>query len=344
MRLFLRHATAAIATATVEVEGDDALFGVSDFAGTVDRSAGRIRLTRAISDISDFDTAAPGTRIRFAATLLAPGQVILRFAYTGLIIRDDVYNDIGSVYVGGTLHGDFACPVAWAGPGNAHPVSSAIYAMSLIAGTHQIEAVLPYSASVDFEGVTIPETASLAAPVARVTKKGVIFGDSIVQGFFATKIRASWPFLLAGTEAAQLLDLGFGGRETTASDGTAAGATGADFGLSLTGVNDAIAGTSVATIEANHAALQDNFRTANPTAPLYVLTPTWASSGAIITPIEDVRQAIRDAVAGRADANTFLIEGATGSMPTGAGNFPDGIHPNDAGSVTIAAVLAAAIT
>lgn len=336
--------------ATIPVAANDASVSFSDYAGTLTQDATMSRITRPIA-LSGFEHCAPGARARFNVTVTESSNVIVIMNYTGLVTRTDVYNDVGTILVNGSQHVDYINPnpkVVATPP----PTGTANVSITLGAGTHTIEVIFPYSASVDFGGLLMPLGGVLSAAPARPTKKIVMFGDSITHGFDATKIAAHWSFLLAEAEGAQLLNLGFGGRQLVPADATIAASYGADLGLSLIGFNNFHPGTgSQAGQQAADESLQANWYAGTPGTPLYVLTPTWSSSDAgggglydgNVPTLEQFRQSRRDAVAARADPTTTLIEGATGSMPTGLVNFPDGIHPNDAASATISTVLSAAI-
>lgn len=327
---------------------DNACFSVTDLAGTYVQDAGKIRLTRSTVDGSGFEHTAPGARVRFAVVLDSPGDVEIDIDWTGLVERNDVYNAVGEIFINGTSRVTFEGPP---GPADPVPTGTSMVTLPLTAGTKQIEIIFPYCASMDPTGVRIPATATVQAATARPTKRAVFIGDSITQGFNVTRSAASWPFLVAVAETAQCLDHGYGGRELSVGDATTCGAYGCDFGVVLFGANNFIAnGQSTTTFKNNYKTFIANWRAAStaagkPTAPLYALTLTYIAGGyAGNSPTaEQFRQAIRDAVSEQADAYTVLIEGASGGMPTGVGNFPDYVHPNNGASVTFAEVVAGVV-
>lgn len=341
--------------ATIAVAPDNAAFTVTDLAGTVSVTSSRIRLTRSTADASGFQHAAPGARVRFAVTLADPGFVVIDLQYTGLVTRTDTYEPDGAVLVDGVIRTTYAGPTK--GPSDPHPVGGLSVSLSLLAGTHNIEVLFPYCASVDFEGVSIPAGAAIGAATARPTKRGVFFGDSITHGFIGDNPQTTWPYLTAIAESAQILNHGYGGRQLQTVDGTTAGGLGADFGVYLIGYNNfAPGGASLATFETNYETLLTNFRAAStaagkPSAPLYVITPIWsindAGNGGSLSgnspSLEQFRQAIRDAVADVADPLITIIEGLGAGMPSGLGEIGDGVHPNAAGAVKIRDVVAGVI-
>jgi lysophospholipase L1-like esterase len=337
----------------VTIDPSDTLIEVTDFAGTITRDSSKLRLTRLIDtapqgDTSNYKAAAPGSRFRFGVQAVEFSTVSIVLQFTGLVVRNDTYYDIGHVYLDGNFIQNVTCPVAWAGPGNAHPTGTRTVTLVVGPGTHTVDIILPYGASVDLTSISLAATQTLIAAQARPTTKAVFVGDSIIQGFSTTSTRTGWPFKTAFAESVQLIDLGYGGRRIVATDFTAAGSVGADWALTNIGINDAIGGNTAAYFKGVAKTSLTNYRAAattagKPTSRLYVVTPFWSDSPSLVTPLEDIRQAWRDAITEIADPYVTKIEGATGSMPTGIGNFPDHIHPNDAGATAIAAALSALI-
>ena len=343
------------APATVPVAPNNAIFGVTDFAGTTTKDASKIRLTRSISDGQGFENTAPNARIRFMVAHTEYSEVKLKFTYTGLVTRLDTYNAIGSVFVNDSWLMDFDGPAPHIS-GNPHPTGDVNVIARIGAGTYVIDIVFPYCASVDFKGVEFAASATFAAAPGRPSKKGVFFGDSITQGFNFTKARLNWADYVATAKASQIINYGYGGRVLTTADGTTAGAMGCDYAVYLIGFNNFLpGGGSTSTFKNNYKTLLGNFRTAStaagkPNAKFYAVTPFDAPSaygaGAYASnspTLEAFRQAIRDAVTEKADGNVVLLEGLGAGMPTGSANFADGIHPNDVTRLLIGPTIAAQI-
>jgi lysophospholipase L1-like esterase len=329
----------------VEYAPNDARFAVSDFIGTIDSTATRKRLTRAITDdvSSGFEKTAPGAQHAFSVNSVQIEIVVVKLRYNGLVVRNDVYNDVGSVLVNGNVARTFTCCIAKVA--GAPPAFEARVSVAVPAGDSIVRVVLPYCAGVDFEGLELPEGVTLLDAPAAPAKRFAFLGDSITQGFFASDTTKHWPALVCDMRNAQQGNLGYGGRICVPADGSAVQAWAPDAVVALIGVNDFNAQTPLATFETNHTTFQNNIRAAlvaagKPSALMVVMTMTWTNfPGAI--PVEDYRQRVRNAVAARADPYTVLLEGATGPMPTTTTYFPDGIHPNDAGNTLIANVVSA---
>lgn len=349
---FARAATAVAADTFLAPNAS--AFGVTDLAGSFVQDAGKIRMTRPIA-FSGFEHAAPGARVRFQIYNPDHSKLVVKLAYTGLVTRNDVYNDVGSIFVDGAPYSDFAGPAGWTS-GNPHPIGNIDVPLVVGVGTHVVEVIMPYSASVDFKGIEYPSGSIVSAAPPRPTTRGLFLPDSISQGFNSSMIRKHWTFLLAEAKGAQHLNLGYGGREMVAGDGTVAGGFGADWVIDMAGANNFIAnGQSTTTYKNNYKLRLGNFRTATaaagkPNATYYAVTsfdmPAALGGGGYAgnsPALESFRGATRTAVTEQADAHVVLIEGLGAGMPTGLSNFPDGVHSGDLGSAALAPALAGQI-
>jgi len=329
---------------SVAILPSDARIQFTDYAGTLTRSVASARIVRPISDGRGFEYANPGARARISVTLASAGVVSPTIAYTGLITQNDTYADQGVILVNGAVVDTFNCPSPH--DGIVHPTGTIAPEIPLTAGSHLVEVVYPYCASVDLLNFRIPVTATAAAPAARPGPLYTPSGDSITHGFYTDNSYNGWASMLGRLRSARTANIGYGSRVCTASDGTVAGATGCDFATYLIGFNDYYAQVPLATFKAAHQAYQTNFRAAavaagRPNAKLVVITPLFStfSVGNSSIPLSSYRQAIRDAVTAVGDANVQLVEGLAPGMPSSAADLLDGIHPNNAGAVKVATVL-----
>ena len=343
-------AFADVAPATVFYDVLDQRFQPSDFTGTVTRASQVLRITAPLP-MDGFENCAPGARVRWRVTMAGAGQMEVCVRYTGLVTRNDAYLPIAPVLIDGVQTGRFVQTKAL--PATPHPVGDVVLVMTVPPGQHDIELVMPTCASMDMKYIRLPPDAVLNAMPARPSKRLVVFGDSRAHGFNASSPNIAWPYRLAELKGAQIVNIGRGGRQVTASDGTIAGAVGADAGVYLCDFNDFYPnGANLTTWGAAYRAVASNFRTASiaagkPFSRLYMLTsldaPAALAGGtyAANSPtLEAFRARARVEIAALADPYTSIIEGLGGGMPTGIGQFSDGVHPDDAAHATIASVLA----
>lgn len=207
---------------------------------------------------------------------------------------------------------------------------------------HTYEILLPYADSVEFRGLIVNEGAAFAAVPPRPVIRYVAYGDSITQGYWASVPTSNYPARVGDARGWQVQNMGFGGRQATASDGTAVGSLKGAVVTILMGVNDSIAGKTPAQFEADYTNLIRNIRAQQPETPIYAITPLYTTApyggGALIP---QYRAVISNIVASAGDPNLRLVDGL--SLGIDAGNWaalmPDGIHPNDAGFALVAANL-----
>ena len=217
------------------------------------------------------------------------------------------------------------------------------------AGGRDFSLILPAGSDVDFLGLELTGGRhELLSPPTRPAFLYVAYGDSIVQGFSASSIAEGYPHRIGETQGWRTLNMGFGGRETVASDGTAVGDLAGNILSIAMGINDFLGENEGPTpgplFQTRYDGLLDNLRAVQPTVPVFAMTPTWTKfegiPNSVGLTVEGYRQLIRDVVSQRSDPNLYLVEGLT-LVPPGLTYFPDGLHPNDAGYELLASSLIA---
>lgn len=286
----------------------------------------RAKMRRIYVDISNYYNAAPGARIRVLTTV---PDVKFIFEY------DDPqpvsYNGAFSVLVNDVEQD----PIVF-------PNGSGEVAIQVIGtGSRTIEVIMPYGSSWLFKGIQRFNTGTLTAPAARPAKRIACFGDSITNGYFASRAARSWPFLLAGFQSAQLINCGYGSETSAADRGTEAGNLLADITTFCIGYNDFGAQTALATYKANVQQFVDEFRAVHPTGKLYLGGPFYTPNTNTLTPAM-YRTQVADVVTSESDPNTILLN-TLGASTNAVTSWPDGIHPNNVGSLEIATAFNGAI-
>lgn len=323
---------------------DDADIETSDGFDPV-VTAAAITFTRPLSDAQGFAYANPGARVRFT-TNSTRVQIVLR--YTNLVTRLDTYNSVGAVYADGALVDTFS-----RFQGAAGIVVADVYLGA--AASRLIEIVMPYCASVDFEGVYVDTGATFSAPAARPTEALIAVGDSITHGFNGSAGHLGWVFGVAAALDVQGFNLGYGGRVAIAADGTAAGDAAAPFGADgrivyMIGVNDCVNGVALATFKTAVATFVTNARAAAPSAKIILLTPLYcaaveavnvASYPSQIATLASYRSKIVEVETDSADANLFVVNGLSVMTNSTSSLASDQVHPNDTGLAEVIANLPA---
>jgi hypothetical protein len=347
-------AFAGVAPPVVAYDASDVRFQPSDFAGTVTRSTSLLRLTAPLPQ-DGFENCAPGARIRWRVVMPTAGQMNVEIGYTGLVTRTDTYLPDAPILVNGAEFGRFTQTKAL--PATPHPVASATRTISLPPGEHLCELIVPICASIELRAIALPAGATLLPPPPRPTKMLVAFGDSRIHGFNAVSGNKTMAYRIAELLGVQIANIGRGGRQVIAGDGSVAGGISSNAALYLCDFNNfVVSGGNLATFGAAYRAVMSNFRAAataigEPTKRLYVLTsldaPAALAGGAYAAnspTLEAYRARIRTEVLGLADPYVTLLEGLGAGMPTGIGSFVDGVHATELAQDAAARVLAAQMT
>lgn len=331
--VFGTPSTTPPAPTSLSIPPDHASITYSDYAhATV--SAATATFDRIIAADTGIGYDNPGTRIRFRTDATTATATLY---YNGLHTNGS-QNSVGVVLVDGAVASTFTFV--------SRPGALTIPLLAQgSAAFHNVEIVLPYADSVDFQGLTVNPTAAFQAIAPRPATRYVAYGDSITQGYWASDATKNYPAQIGALRDWTVVNMGFGGRQLTAADGTAVGGLGGSIVTVLMGVNDSIAGKTVAQFKTDYANLIANIRLLQPNVPIYAITPLFTTApygGGSLIPL--YRTAIGDLVSSLGDPNVRLVDGLA-LIPgiTGANCatwMPDGIHPNDTGFALIAQNLA----
>jgi lysophospholipase L1-like esterase len=320
--------TAMISIARAEtVLPNDPRISFSDYAH-VEVTASHARFDRIITNSAwGLGWDNPGARIRFRTDAASLSAQLTSTAMHTL----QTHNGTGLILVDGQTPGTFNAPASGA---LAVPLSSPS------SGFHDYEIVLPYGESVEFNGLTINGSAGFATPTPRPATRWVAYGDSITQGFHASALSATYPWLIGKAKDWEVVNMGFGSRQANAGDGIAVRSLSGDVITVLIGVNNALGETPITSFSTAYEGFLDNIRAEQPDVPIFAITPLWVNvtGWPKAVTLELYRQAIRNIVTAANDPNLHLVEGPD-LIPGEAQYFQDGLHPNTAGFALMAANL-----
>lgn len=323
--------TASGSTPPPQYLPDNAAFSYSDYCAVSVTSA-RARFTRPVVDGQGLEYVNPGARVRFVTN--AP-YLTINLQYTNQSLLS-AYSGVGLILANGSLVTSFD-----RGAGAAGPLAVLVVLGSTASRT--IEVIMPYAASVDFLGISLPYGSTFSAPAARPATRLVCGGDSITQGFFAGSIATQWSYGLAAAKGYQLINHGYGGRVCVPSDGTAIANLTPSLATYLIGYNDFLAQVPLATFKSNFTAFVNAFRAvAGSSVKLYCITPIY-SPNTLTIPLSGYRTQIVDALTTLANSNNVLVNGLS-IMTNNTDRLSDTIHPNDLGSSEILASLTTIVT
>lgn len=290
-------------------------------------SASFAKLKRIHVDASLYHKAAPGARIRVQTTVAD-----LKFLFEVDDPQPASYQGVFSVLVDGTEMDQYILPSGSSGQFTIEVLGT---------GNRLVEVVLPMGASVKFVGLQRFGSGNITAPAARPTKTIACFGDSITNGYFASRVTKSWPYLLGQLESAEVINVGYGSEVAGADVGTEAGNVGAEHTFYCIGYNNFSVQTALSTFKTAVQKFVDDFRAVNPTGKLYLGGPFYTPNTNTITPA-DYRTQVSDVVTSEADANTILLDTLNASSNNAAA-FPDTIHPSNSASLEIATAFSGVV-
>ena len=325
----------AINTAYDTILPADPRLLVSDYRTIVERSPQKLSFIRSITEAYNFKYCSPGTRVGFNTNSLS---VKINVFYNFLVTRLDARNYVGVVLADGVEVATFTNP-------STHTASATVETLVTFGSvaTRKIEVIWPYGDGMELVNVKVVSGSTVTIASARPTNKLLLLGDSITHGFYASKVTASWAYLLCGLKSVQMISEGYGSLTTVGSYGTSAATGSGAYAVTVAlGYNDFGAQTALATFQTAYQLILTNIRAALPSAKIYVITPIYSTSTNTI-PLSSYRTYIGNAVTAVGDVNTVLIDGLT-LMTNNSNRLADGIHPNDTGSAEIATALAALIT
>lgn len=325
----------AINTAYDTILPADPRLLVSDYRTIVERSPQKLSFIRSITEAYNFKYCSPGTRVGFNTNSLS---VKINVFYNFLVIPLAARNYVGVVLADGVEVATFTNPST----NTASATVETLVTFGSVA-TRKIEIIWPYGDGMELVNVKVVSGSTVTIASARPTNKLLLLGDSITHGFYASKVTASWAYLLCGLKSVQMISEGYGSLRTVGSYGTSSATGSGAYAVTVAlGYNDFGAQIALATFQTAYQLILTNIRAALPSAKIYVITPIYSTSTNTI-PLSDYRTYIGNAVTAVGDVNTVLIDGLT-LMTNNSNRLADGIHPNDTGSAEIATALAALIT
>ena len=304
---------------------NDARLLVSDYLGISEQSANRLRFIRPLMWLN-YEQCSPGSRVGFMTdALTVKATVYFNNLLTGGL------NYTGAILADGSVVATFGRPSA--------PATVVAECTFGSAAVRLIEIIWPYGDGMDLVKIQVSQGAGISVPPARPTTKLLVAGDSITEGFYATDVLHSWPWLVAVSKGWQLLNLGYNGRQANAADGSTLAGTGANVVLYMIGYNNFAIQTPLATFKAAVSGWLTNARAALPTVPIFAGGPFYTTHTDTLTPAM-YRTQVADAIADLADGNIYYVDGLA-LLTNNNDRLQDTVHPNNLGASEIATALEA---
>lgn len=286
----------------------------------------------------------PGVSIRFRTDAR---EVTATLHFNELHISSTARNSVGRYSVDGILRPEWSFRTRSSEIPRSPETVQVVLTCGDDPGFHEYELFLPYGDSVDFGGLKVSPGARFEPAGAGPHIRYVAYGDSITQGFTAGDVGKTYPFLLGRRKGWQTINLGFGGRASTASDGSIVGSLKPDVVTVLMGGNDWQCGVPLDRYRANMEGFLAGLRHERPQIPVYLLTPLWVAPSwnptEKTTDLENYRRALRSLMKDGKDPHLHLVEGPDLIDPEVSLFDIVAVHPNDEGFARMADRLAYAL-
>lgn len=213
-------------------------------------------------------------------------------------------------------------------PGPVERFSSSLLPHGSTRQERTFEVWLPPYAECHLLSLEIAAGATLQAP-PRVTHPRILFcGDSITQGAVSEPHQSYTAVIAAGLQH-DLHNLGIGGSKMNGNIGGVRGEISFDIAAVAFGTNDFSAQIPLDFFAMEACSLLRNLREAQPTAPIFLLTPLPRPDENIqAVALERYREALR--ILANESRRVFCLEGPA-LLPEGVDLLADGLHPNDEG-------------
>ena len=315
----------------------DPRFHFSDYQSLL-RNGQRIGFCRTIPNDRKYHLDSPGARMRFRCNA---GKILVDLLYRERIHPQRSQNSIGTWLVDGKNRDEWKFERSKRDGCGNEPVTVRLPADGEM---HTYELILPYGDSVELHSVSVNSESEFEAPPPRPPVRCVFFGDSITQGFCASRIDRTFPFLVGELLDYEVINLGIAGIGLNPGSAKVLGGIPMDRMVVEIGANDWKDGMLPEEFRKNTDKFLHDFRSFQPETPVWWITPPWISPKwklkTMRYELDLYRDIIREEVEKRRDPNLHVIDGL--ELIDHDTQFYDQVpvHPVDAGYEQMAERLA----
>ncbi len=315
----------------------DPRFHFSDYQSLL-RNGQRIGFCRTIPNDRKYHLDSPGARMRFRCNA---GKILVDLLYRERIHPQRSQNSIGTWLVDGKNRDEWKFERSKRDGCGNEPVTVRLPADGEM---HTYELILPYGDIVELHSVSVNSESEFEAPPPRPPVRCVFFGDSITQGFCASRIDRTFPFLVGELLDYEVINLGIAGIGLNPGSAKVLGGIPMDRMVVEIGANDWKDGMLPEEFRKNTDKFLHDFRSFQPGTPVWWITPPWISPKwklkTMRYELDLYRDIIREEVEKRRDPNLHVIDGL--ELIDHDTQFYDQVpvHPVDAGYEQMAERLA----
>lgn len=292
-----------------------------------------VQFMRRIPIGSQYHLDSPGARLRFRCNA---SEISILLEYQERKNPNRAQNDIGVFLIDGQGKDEWIFKRGKPG----RETDKVTVKLPADGEMHDYELVMPYGDIVRIKGVeTSPET-KFEKPSPRPALRCVFYGDSITQGFTASRIDRTYPYLLSRMKNYECINIGLAGIGISPAAGKTLGQLKMDQLIVAIGVNNWQGGSNPDNVRKDMDHFLAQFRELQPSTPVIVITPLYVPSSWQPKTVKYDLQQYRDVIAQAArNHNCRVINGDELTTHDPALFDKIAVHPNDAGFRQIANCL-----
>lgn len=335
-----QNSTGGVSTAAITYTtylSNNANLTVSDYVNIAEQSTTRLRFSRPAGSVTTWQNNFPGSRVSFVTDATYLRVIMYYNANPGSILSLGM---VGAVLVNNVEHSTFTYTGSVPGSGT--------HDITLPGGSNTVSILWQTGAYVDLTSVALDSGASIGT-ATRPSTSVVFAGDSITQGFSATKPTVAWSNQVATAQGRKSFNLGYGNASTQWLDAVTmlAAVPTADLGTLMIGINDAGSQLPLAVYGSNVRGWLLKAKSLMSDPRLFMCSPIYCNvTHSPITTAQYRTEAKNTVEAmmtyGNGDSKLFYLDGLA-LMPSNNSGLTDGVHPNDTGSNEIATNINAAM-
>ncbi len=293
-----------------------------------------VQFQRRISTGTKYHLDSPGARLRFRCNA-AEISVLIEYRERNNPNRGQ--NDIGVYLIDGHGKDEWSFKRGQAG----REVEEVTVKLPADGQMHDYELIMPYGDAVWIKGVTVNPGAKFEKPQPRPGFRCIFYGDSVTQGFTASRIDRTYPYLLSRMMNYECINIGLAGIGISPAAGEVLGQLKMNQLIVAIGVNNWQSGASLKDVENDMTMFLSRFRKLQPATPVIVITPLWVPPAWQPETVKYELRLYRDIIAKvAAKYNCRVINGDELTAHDPALFDKVAVHPNDAGFRQIADRLA----
>lgn len=256
--------------AELVIPAADPRFSYTDYQNLL-QNGQRIGFSRTIPNDKKYNLDSPGARMRFRCNA---ETIVIGLLYKERFNPQRSQNSAGTWFIDGKSSDRWNFERSKRDGRKNESVSVRLPADGKM---HTYELILPYGDIVEIHSAAVDSSAVFEKPEPRPPVRCVFYGDSITQGFCASRIDRTFPFLTGELLDYEVINMGIAGIGLNPGTAKVLGGIGMDRLIVEIGANDWKEGMLPEEFRKNVEKFLHDFRSFQPETPVWWITPPWIS-------------------------------------------------------------------